>query len=349
MGEDTRQRMTVAELVEPTEVTVRTRDRPEPNAGEVLIAVSRVGICGSDLHWYEHGQMGSRTVDEPLILGHESAGEVVAVGEDVSEFSPGDRVAIEPGIPCGECGHCRQGDYNLCPNVEFMSTPGTDGALREYLTWPTEFVHPVSESLTLTEAALCEPLSVGFQAVRRGDVDVGDSVLIMGAGPIGRMVQECAIAAGTSEVIVADLVEEKLDRAVERGADLAIDSGTQDVSEVIEAEVPSGVDVAIDATGAAPAIEGLPSTVASGGTVVLVGLADSQAIPFDTYRLVRKQIDIRGSYRFANTYPTVIDLLDSDKISIENMVDFHAPLEEIENAFERAAESDVIKGVVDIG
>lgn len=143
--------MEVAELIDPGEFEIRKRDRTEPGTNEVLVAVSCVGICGSDLHWYEHGQTGDQVVEDPLILGHESAGELAEVGAAVSELSVGDRAAIEPGVPCGKCQACRDGDYNLCPDVEFMAMPGTDGAFQEYVAWPAEFVHPLSEGMTMTE------------------------------------------------------------------------------------------------------------------------------------------------------------------------------------------------------
>ncbi|WP_222914923.1 NAD(P)-dependent alcohol dehydrogenase [Natrinema sp. SYSU A 869] len=340
--------MDVAELIGPGKFEVRNRDRPDLDANQVLVAVSRVGICGSDLHWYKHGQMGDRVVEDSLILGHESAGEIVDIGTNVLGLSVGDRVAIEPGIPCGTCQACRDGDYNLCPDVDFMSTPGTDGALAEYVAWPAEFIHPLPEGMTMTEGALCEPLSVGLQAIRRGEVGVGDTVLIMGAGPIGRTALECATAAGATKIVVVDIVDEKLDQAVDQGADLAINSRTQDVIEVLEAAIPTGVDVAIEATGAPPAIEIVPDTVGRGGTVVLVGLAADQAVPFDTYRLVRNQINIRGSYRFANTYSTAIELIADGAVDVESIVDFHTPLSEVSNAFERATESDIVKGVIDV-
>ncbi len=340
--------MNVAELVGEAEITIESRDQPEPDSSEVLIEISRVGICGSDLHWYEHGQMGDRVVEVPLVLGHESSGKIVAIGTEVSGFSTGERVTIEPGIPCGSCQYCRKGNYNLCPNVQFMSTPGTDGALQEYVTWPAEFVHKIPDSVTMTEAALCEPLNVGIQAAQRGDIGMGDTVLIMGAGPIGRMVQECAKAAGAKKIIVVDIVKKKLEKALDQGADIAINSQSQDITNIVQRETLNGVDVAVEATGVAPAIEAVPSTVRRGGTVVLVGLAANQTSSIDTYQLVRNQIDIRGSYRFANTYPTAIGLTARHDTSIEEIVDFHVPLEDVSDGFERASNPEIVKGIVDL-
>lgn len=340
--------MIVAELRGPGKIEIRNRDRPVPDDNEVLVAVSRVGICGSDIHWYENGQMGDRVVKDPLILGHESAGEIVEVGKAISEFETGDRVAIEPGIPCGRCQACHNGDYNLCPDVNFMATPGTDGAFREYVSWPAEFVHPLPEEMTMIEGGLCEPLSVGLHAIRRGQVSVGDTVLIMGAGAIGRIALECATAAGAAETVVVDIVDEKLDRAIDCGADLAINSNTQNVQKVVETAIPTGVDVAIEATGSPSAIEVVPDIIGRGGTVVLIGLAPDQTVPFDTFRLVRNQIDVRGSYRFANTYSTAIEMITNGAIDVKSMIDFHSPLQDISNAFERACEPEVVKGVIDV-
>lgn len=338
--------MDVAELVGKSELQLTSRDRPRPGDDEVLVAVSRVGICGSDLHWYEHGKMGDRVVEEPLVLGHEGAGTIAATGDSVRDLSVGDRVAIEPGVPCRRCRACRNGEYNLCPDVEFMATPGTDGALAEYVAWPAEFVHPVPDTVSTTEAALCEPLSVGLQATKRGEVGVGDTVLIMGMGPIGRVALECTLAAGATEIVAVDVVDEKLDQASDHGADMTINSRTEDVVETVRDNVPDGVDVAIEATGAPPAIETIPDVVGTNGTVVLVGLASGQTIPFDTYRLIRKQIDVRGSYRFANTYSDAIGLVADGTVDLESMVDFETPLSDVSAGFERAADPDVVKGVV---
>ncbi len=333
-------------LVDAGTVEVRSRERPQPDASEVLVDVSDVGICGSDLHWYDHGRMGDRIVEEPLVLGHESAGRVIEVGQDVDRVAVGDEVAIEPGVPCGRCEYCRSGRYNLCQDVEFMATPGTDGAFREYVAWPADFVYRLPSSVTTREGALCEPISVGIQAVRRADIDVGDTVLVMGAGPIGILAMDVAKAAGATDLVAVDIVPSKLDRAAKRGATLTIDARETDVAKAVRDEFGAGVDVAIEATGAPPAIEATLDAPRPDGTVVLVGLAPDETVPMDTFELIRRQIDVRGSYRFANTYPTAISLLAGGEVDATGIMDFEMPLDRIGDAFERATESDVIKGMI---
>lgn len=341
--------MKAAELVEAQTFETRTRERPTPGPSEVLIEMSDVGICGSDVHWYEHGRMGDRVVDEPLVLGHESAGRVVDTGDDVNGVAVGDRVAVEPGVPCGRCEHCRRGAYNLCSEVSFMATPGTDGAFREYVVWPADFVYSLPPSVSTREGALCEPISVGIQAVRRADIDAGDTVLVTGAGPIGTLVMDVAMAAGATNVAVADVVDSKLERAADRGANLTIDSGEEDIAAAIRDEFGCGVDAAIEATGVPPAIEATLDAPRPGGTAVLVGLAPDETVPVDTFEIVSRQIDVRGSYRFANTYPAALSMIADGRIDAEGTVDFEMPLDRIAEAFERAQDPDVIKGVIPMG
>lgn len=324
------------------------RETPTPGPGEVLVKVTDVGICGSDIHWYQHGRMGDRAVEEPLVLGHESAGRVVEVGDAVADRGVGDRVAIEPGVPCGECAYCRQGMYNLCPDVEFMATPGTDGAFREYVTWPADYVYELPEGVSTHEGALCEPISVGTHAVRRADIGVGDAVLVMGAGPIGLLAADAARAAGATDVAVVDIVESKLNRALDRGADLAINSREADVGERVRGEFGAGVDAVIEATGSPPAIETAIEAPRPDGTVVLVGLAPDAEIPVDTFELVRGQIDVRGSYRFANTYPTAMSLIADNEVDAAGIIDFELPFDRLDAAFERAMDTKIIKGMVSV-
>ncbi|RKD89180.1 NAD(P)-dependent alcohol dehydrogenase [Halopiger aswanensis] len=338
--------MKAATLVDAGTMEVRTREQPEPGPSEVLVEVRNVGICGSDVHWYDHGRMGDRTVDEPLVLGHESAGRVVETGRDVVDVAVGDAVAIEPGIPCEQCDYCRSGRYNLCPDVAFMATPGTDGAFREYVAWPADYVHTLPPSVSTREGALCEPVSVGIQAVRRADVEVGDTVLVTGAGPIGLLAMDVARAAGAANIAVVDIIPAKLERAADRGADLAIDNREADVAAAVRDEFGAGVDVAIEATGSPPAIESALEAPRPDGTAVLVGLAPNETVPVDTFELVRRQVDVRGSYRFANTYSTAISLLEAGRIDAAGTIDVELPIDRIGDAFERAKEPDVVKGMI---
>ncbi|WP_416841447.1 NAD(P)-dependent alcohol dehydrogenase [Haloferax sp. DFSO52] len=339
--------MRTAVLVDAQKFEHEERPRPSPGPDDVLVAVSDVGICGSDVHYYEHGRIGDYVVENPLVLGHESAGEVVEVGENVSTLEPGDRVALEPGVPCRRCSHCKEGDYHLCEAVRFMATPPHDGAFAEYVSWPADFAYKLPADVSTTAGALCEPLSVGIHACRRGDVGTGDTVLVTGAGPIGLLVMEAARAAGATDVILTDIVDEKLEFARDRGADLAVNVAEDDLKTAVSAYTDAaGVDVVIEASGAVPSIQTTIDVVRRGGTVVLVGLASEATVPFDVLDVIDNELDILGSFRYKNTYSTAIDLLEHNLVEVEGIVEFESPLDDIDEAFQRSMEPEVIKGVI---
>jgi len=339
--------MHVAVLTEPGEFEIVERDRPDPAADEVLVRVREVGICGSDLHYYEHGRIGDSVVTDPHVLGHESAGEVAEVGSSVDSLAVGDRVAIEPGLPCRRCAYCKRGEYHLCPDVTFLGSPPVDGAFAEYVAWPADFCYRLPESVSTQEGALCEPLSVGIHAARRGDVGSGDSVLVTGGGPIGHCVMEAVRAAGATDVVVSEPVDRKRDLAHERGADCVVDPATESLADAVADHTGGrGVDVVIEASGARPAIESAPQAVRRGGTVVLVGNPTADSVDLDALGVVQAEVDVRGSYRYANTYPTAVSLLTDDRVDVSGLVEFDAPLDDVGSAFERASDPETVKGTI---
>ncbi len=342
--------MQVAVLNEPGSFVVEERERPNPSPDELLVKVGEVGICGSDVHYYEHGRIGDYVVESPLVLGHESAGEVVAVGENAADdFDVGDRVTLEPGVPCRRCAHCKRGEYNLCPDVTFMATPPDDGAFAEFVAWPADFTYRLPENVSTREGALCEPLSVGIHAARRGNVGVGDSVLITGSGPIGLLAMEAAKAAGATEVFISDVVPEKLALAESRGADTTIDVSEENLAHAVERLTDGeGVDLVIEASGATPAIKATINAVRRGGTVVLIGLSQDDEIPLATGDIIDKELDVRGSFRYRNTYPAAIQLLADGAVDVEGIVDFEMPLPDVREAFERAKESSTLKAMISV-
>lgn len=341
--------MRAAVLQETETFEIEERNRPTPADDEVLVAIRNVGICGSDVHYYEHGRIGDYVVEGPLILGHESAGEVVEVGTQVERLNQGDRVTIEPGVPCRRCAHCRRGDYHLCESVTFMATPPHDGAFTEYVTWPADFVYKLPEAVSLREGALCEPLSVGIHACRRGDVGTGDTVLVTGAGPIGLLAAEVARAAGATDIIVTDVVEGKLSLAADRGADRVIDVTEEDLSAAVgEYTDGVGADVVIEASGAEPSIQSTLDGVRRGGTIVFVGLASEDEIPLGVVEIIDNEIDVHGSFRYKNTYAAAIDLLADGAVDAEGIVDFDASLDEIDDAFRRSMQPETVKGMVSL-
>ncbi|ODR79916.1 alcohol dehydrogenase [Haladaptatus sp. W1] len=342
--------MRVAVLEEPGSFVVEERDKPAPDPDEVVVEIGEVGICGSDVHYYEHGRIGDYVVESPLVLGHESAGEVAAIGENAADdFDVGDRVTLEPGVPCRRCPYCKRGEYNLCPDVTFMATPPDDGAFAEFVAWPADFTYRLPDSVSTREGALCEPLSVGIHAARRGEVGVGDSVLVTGCGPIGLLAMEAANAAGATEVFVSDVVPEKLALAEERGADATIDVREDHLGEAVsDLTDGGGVDVVIEASGADPAIRTTIDAVRRGGTVVLIGLAQDAEIPLDTGEIIDNELDLRGSFRYRNTYPAAVQLLADGAVDVAGIVDFEMELPDVGEAFERAKESETVKGMLSV-
>jgi L-iditol 2-dehydrogenase len=269
------------------------------------------------------------------------------VGSAVSGLAAGDRVTLEPGVPCDTCEHCRAGEYNLCPDVRFMATPPVDGAFTEYLAWPAGFAYRLPGAVSTAEGALCEPLSVGIHAVRRGGVTSGDTVLITGCGPIGFTVMEAARAAGATRILVSDVVERKRSVARERGADAAFDPASVDLADAVEAHTGGrGADVVIEASGARPAIEATTAVARRGGTVVLVGLAEDGEVSIDTHDVVDNELDVHGSFRFRNAYPTAVELLADGAVDLEGIIDFESPLADLDRAFERTQDPGVIKGMI---
>ena len=206
-----------AVLMRPGEIAMQQRPIPTPAPREVLVEVTSVGVCGSDVHWYEHGRIGDLVVRSPLVLGHECAGRVAATGEDVTKHAVGDRVCLEPGVPCGRCRECRGGRYNLCVDVAFFATPPVDGAFADFVTIHEDFAFALPDGMSDDVGALMEPLSVGIWACRKAGITAGDRVLVTGAGPIGLLAMQVARAFGATDVAIADVNEHRLSAARRMG------------------------------------------------------------------------------------------------------------------------------------
>jgi L-iditol 2-dehydrogenase len=313
----------------PGKLAVEERPVPQPGHREVLVEVGSVGVCGSDVHYYEHGRIGDFVVREPLVLGHEAGGRVVAVGEGVDPSRVGERVALEPGIPCRRCAQCRAGRYNLCPDVRFFATPPVDGAFCEYVAVPDDFAYPVPDSLSDDAAGLIEPLSVGVWANRTARVPAGGSLLVAGAGPIGLLVAQVARALGVTDVVVTDLDPGRRELARRMGATAVLDPGAGE--DPADAAPAGGFDAFVDCTGAPPAIlSGLPS-VRPAGVVVLVGMgADELAVPVPLIQ--NREITLTGTFRYANTWPEAIALAESGAVDLDGLVTGHFDLDHVEEA-----------------
>ncbi|EYT60494.1 MULTISPECIES: NAD(P)-dependent alcohol dehydrogenase [Microbacterium] len=328
--------MTASVLRGVKDLVLEERPVPVPAADEVLVEVASVGVCGSDVHYYEHGRIGPYVVDTPLILGHEVSGRIVAVGADVDPARIGRRVAIEPQRPCRRCDFCRAGDYNLCPQMEFYATPPIDGAFCDYVIIQDDFAYDVPDSISDHAAALMEPLSVGIAAAQKGGIKVGDTVLIAGGGPIGIIAAQVAKAFGAVDVVVADINPAR--------RELAASYGARVVDPAAQSTVDLAANVFIDASGATPAIvNGIRSTRA-GGTVVLVGSADE--FPLSVPDVAMRELNVTGIFRYTGTWPIARALLESGQVVLDSLVTHVYGIEQVEEALSGEGSVDSLKRIV---
>ncbi|WAL48818.1 NAD(P)-dependent alcohol dehydrogenase [Rhodococcus pyridinivorans] len=332
--------MRAAVLLEPGRIEMQERPLPAPEPGDVLVRVTTVGVCGSDAHYYREGRIGEFVVTDPIVLGHEASGVVVAVGDGVPQSRIGERVSIEPQRPDPLTEETRRGDYNLCPHMRFYATPPVDGALCEYVTIGAAFAHPVPDTVSDDAAALCEPLSVGIAAVRKARVTAGSRVLVTGAGPVGIVVAQVARAFGAVEVVVTDLDERRRETALSFGASAALDPRVDDPSAL-------RVDAYIDASGAPAAVDSGIRAVRPGGTVVLVGSgAETMTLPVQLVQ--NRELILTGVFRYANTWPTALALVESGRADLDSMVTARFPLDKTADALESDRTPGNIKAVVDV-
>lgn len=298
-----------------------------------------VGICGSDVHYLTHGRIGNFIVTKPMIIGHEAAGVVAKIGKTVKHLQVGDRVAIEPGVPCRICDHCKNGKYNLCADIVFCATPPYDGNLSRYYAQAADFCYKLPDHVTMEEGALLEPLSVGVHACRRAGVGLGSTVLILGAGPIGLSTLLSAKAMGAGKILIVDLVQSRLDVAKELGAThtMQIQLTTSEADNIKAVHKALGVepDKSIECSGAQPNTRLALLATQSGGCVVLVGMgAAEQTLPL-TDALVR-EVDIRGVFRYCNDYPAALALVASGQVNAKRLITHHFDITETDKAFETA-------------
>ncbi|MBO9600842.1 MAG: NAD(P)-dependent alcohol dehydrogenase [Cohnella sp.] len=322
---------------------------PEIGPHDVLIKVMAVGICGSDLHYYEHGRIGRYVVNPPFVLGHECAGEVVAVGDKVRRVRPGDRVAVEPGVTCGKCEACKAGRYNLCPDVQFLATPPVDGAYAQYIVHREDFLFPIPSAMSYEAAALVEPFSVGIHAARRSAVQPGETIVIMGMGPVGLMAVVAARAFGAGPIIVADLEKNRLAAAQRLGATHTVLIGQDDPVRVVRSLTDGqGADVAFETAGNGKALQTAVAALRRGGRLSVVGLPPQGDISLHIPFIVDNEIQIQGVFRYANTYRDGIRFLASGMADIDAIITDRFSLEQTQEAMERAitARNETLKVMI---
>ncbi|XP_064617084.1 sorbitol dehydrogenase-like [Liolophura sinensis] len=339
-----------AVLYKKGDLRLEDRTVPEPGPGEVQISMHSVGICGSDVHYWHSGAIGHFVVKNPMLLGHECSGTVSKVGKGVTHLREGDRVAIEPGVPCRKCEVCRNGRYNLCQDVFFLATPPDNGALARYHTHAADFCYKLPNSVSFEEGALIEPLSVGLHACRRGGVTLGHVVVVCGAGPIGLSAMLSAKAMGASVVcMTVNLDSKRLEFAKAMGATHTVLIESKDVVAFTETVINTlwvRPDVVVECSGAQFSIDLAIGVLKPGGVLVMVGHGpDNVSIPASS--TIAREIEIRGSFRYKNTWKAALDMVASGAINVKPMVTHHFPLEKTLDAFNTAKSGAGIKVIID--
>lgn len=342
-------------LLRPKKFEIQKTDMPVPKEHEILLKVEYVGMCGSDIHGFEFGPfIPPKDPNQKIGLGHEVAGEVAGVGAKVTKFKVGDKVIIEPGVPCGSCEYCKSGHYNICPSVDFMATqPNYRGALCEYMTHPEEWTYHLPTNMTTLEGALVEPAAVGMHAAILGEAKVGKSIVILGAGAIGLMVLQACVSLGAADITVVDVLQKRLDLALKLGAKRVINAKEQDTLALLRSKEmygDRGVDLVFEAAGSAFTAKQAVSIVARGGKIMMVG---TQSKPVDIdFLKINREVTIQTAFRYCNNYPQTIEAIASGRFKVKDMVTDIYDYQDVQKAFEEAIDpvrkADMIKGVIKV-
>jgi len=333
--------MKALRLYGPRDLRLVDEAPPVPGPGEELVRVTAVGICGSDLHWYEEAAIGTSVLTRPIVPGHEGGG-VIASGP-----RSGERVAIDPAIPCGVCEQCHAGHAHLCLNLPFAGDGAVDGLMREFVAWPSACLVPVPDSLGDADVAMLEPLGVALHAIRLGGIRPGERVGVFGCGPIGLLLIQLARAAGATTIVATDVLPHRLAAARQAGATLAVRANGESAhAELREATNGHGVDVAFEAAGVDDSIETSVALAAPAGTVVVVGIPSNDRTSFKASAARRKGLTLKISRRMNRVYPEAIGLVEAGLADVRSIVSASYPLSEFQAAFTGAAARDGLKVVV---
>lgn len=317
-------------LNEKHELYLVEEEIPEPKENEVLIQIKANGICGSDVHFFHEGRLGNFVVDRPYVPGHEASGVVVKNGSGAGKFKEGDRVVIEPGIPCGHCKMCKEGRYNLCPDVVFLSAPPIDGTFCDYICVNENFLFSVPDHLSFEDAALAEPAAVAIHAVTRGNFRSGAAGVIVGAGPIGLLTLQAFKAAGGGKAICIDVLDSRLEKAKRVGADEVINPAS------CERELSNLGDIVFETAGNKKTTAQLFTLTRPGGCAVQVGWPNGNVVEMNIADMMDKELDYKSVNRYANVFDTALTWLDDGRICGNEMITQRFPLSRAKEAFEWA-------------
>lgn len=329
-------------------------DRPMPKLKspyDVLLRVEYTGICGSDVHYLHEGRIGQYVVKDPMVLGHESSGTVVETGDAVKTLQKGDRVAMEPGIPCRRCPRCKEGKYNLCPEMAFAATPPIDGTLAKYYVLPEDFCYKLPDHVSLQQGAITEPLAVAVHILKQSLLKQGDNVVVFGAGPVGLLCCAVAKALGASKVVSVDIQKVRLDFAKKHYATSTFEPSKVSAAENAnrlkqESDVPQGFDVAVDASGAEPSVQTAMNALRVGGSYVQGGMGRDE-ITFPILAACTKELKVSGSFRYGpGDYKLAVELISTGKVDVNPLITGTVAFEDAEKAFDDVKAGRGIKTLI---
>lgn len=343
--------MKVAVMTDIEKVEIQQRQIPHPQNNEVLVKIEYVGVCGSDLHYYESGRIGNYVVEYPFVLGHEAGGTVVEVGADVTHLKIGDKVALEPGKTCGKCEFCRKGKYNLCPDVVFFATPPVDGVFQEYVAHEADLCFKIPDNMDTMEAALIEPLAVGFHAAKQGGAQAGMTAVVTGAGCIGLVSMMALKAMGITKIIAVDVMQKRLEKALELAATDIINGKEQNtVEEVLKLTGGMGADLVIETAGTEITTRQAIQFAKKGATIVLVGYSASGEETLPISLALDKELTFKTVFRYRHIYPMAIEAVASGRVNLKGVVTNIFALDDIQNALQQSIrnKADIVKSVIKI-
>lgn len=321
----------VATLIKQSHSQVIERGIPTPQPDEVLVKVAAVGICGSDIHYFKEGHIGNRVVTYPHVQGHECAGTIEAVGDEVTEFKVGDRVVLEPSITCGNCSYCKSGDYNLCEKVVFLSTPPHEGMFKSYLTHPANWTYKLPDDVAFDVGTLVEPIAVALHAFKRGGISPGSKILVTGMGPIGMMLTVVGDYFNAEELWGTDLNTYRLEIGTKIGL-------THPINPANDALPKDYFDYVIDTTGVEFVLNDALSSLKRGGKLISVGFARGDKLALDLTLMLQKEINLISVYRYANDYPLGLKILEKKQQQLKHVIVQNYRLEEMNEAMEFASD-----------
>ncbi|MBI9016365.1 MAG: alcohol dehydrogenase catalytic domain-containing protein [Phycisphaerae bacterium] len=332
---------------------IEMREIPYPvikNDTDVLIRMAKVGVCGSDVHYYVSGRIGCQVIQYPYIVGHECSGVVEKVGSSVSGLMAGDRIAIDPAISCWQCDQCRTGRHHTCRKLKFLGCPGQmPGCLCEYIVMPEASCYKIKDGMTFEQAAISEPLSIGVYSVKQSGIAPGAKIGILGVGPIGLSVLLTAGIQGADKIHITDKLDGRIDVALNAGAKWAGNPDRQNIVEEITQLEPGGLDAIFECCGQQEALDQAIELLKPGGKLMLIGIPSVDRISFSIDKLRRKEISTQNVRRQVDCVQDALDMIDGQQVDVDFMATHHFPFEKTEEAFELVANyrDGVIKAIVD--